>query len=674
MLILFLVMAQRLVCVETQPLIDAIKPYDVEIVPKEYAEWTITVDEKYVRNESELIKGSVWAGIFSAGLGFLLSSAYFYGIYGSEHVEFDPTGAVIFTAETGIGGALLWYLLNRNAERYQKPFFKVTLKQNFGKKKVIVKNYSFELPGKENYEIIAKDIVKVLKESQPAIPFIAYVKDKEDVYNLAGEVMTRLPAGTEIKVIAEKWDKYYIQTPGGVEGWLSKDKIILVKPDVMKPFIKITEKKLKGPFLYLRGVVYDDKFIKKVEFAGEPLARADFLVDKGNYGDAYPFEIKYTVGPGEKLTLRAVDGIGKTTELPIGIETRKVDYVPKYAVLRTKSSANVYSEPTTKSTVLMRIAENEQIVSIGYKGDWFYLEGGGWIQSTLVEEIETELAGTGAIVLKPEEKIEKFVDVDINIPRTSMRNEDAIAIVIGNRDYEKVSPVEYALRDAKIMKKYLVNVLGYKEGNVILVENAKLSDFMTYFGTKDNYKGKLYDYVKPDKSDIFVYYSGHGAPGLRTQKGYFVPVDCDPQKVEMCGYSLDLFYENIDKIPARNKIIVIDACFSGADILKGISPIYIKVLRTYPMENTVIFTSTSGTEASCWYDEKRHSMFTYFFLKGLRGEADLNNDGNITYKELYEYISDKTEGVPYWSRRLYGFTQIPQMQPETAEGILVILK
>ena len=40
-------------------------------------------------------------------------------------------------------------------------------------------------------------------------------------------------------------------------------KIMFVKPDLMKLFIKITEKKLKSPFLYLRGVVYD-KLVRKV--------------------------------------------------------------------------------------------------------------------------------------------------------------------------------------------------------------------------------------------------------------------------------------------------------------------------------------------------------------------------------------------------------------------------
>ena len=49
-------------------------------------------------------------------------------------------------------------------------------------------------------------------------------------------------------------------------------------------------------------------------------------------------------------------------------------------------------------------------------------------------------------------------DIDENIIRTGMQNPDAIAVVIGNRVYDKpnVPPVEYATRDASAVKEYLI--------------------------------------------------------------------------------------------------------------------------------------------------------------------------------------------------------------------------
>ena len=77
------------------------------------------------------------------------------------------------------------------------------------------------------------------------------------------------------------------------------------------------------------------------------------------------------------------------------------------------------------------------------------------------------------------------------------------------------------------------------------------------FGTEKK-DGKLKDHVKPGKSDVFIYYSGHGALDPETKDGYFVPVDCDPAYVDVNGYSLDLFYKKINSLEANAKEITTD--------------------------------------------------------------------------------------------------------------------
>ncbi|RKZ24569.1 hypothetical protein DRQ20_06830, partial [bacterium] len=154
------------------------------------------------------------------------------------------------------------------------------------------------------------------------------------------------------------------------------------------------------------------------------------------------------------------------------------------------------------------------------------------------------------------------VDVDVNVPETGKENPYAIAVIIGNRRYEEpsVPDVEYAENDVRTMREYLIKTLGFKPENIIEVIDAKKSDFERIFGTESNYKGQLYSWVKRNVSDVFVYYTGHGAPDPNTKKAYFVPVDCHPDYVELNGYPLDLFYRNLSKLPARSIVVVIDAC------------------------------------------------------------------------------------------------------------------
>ncbi|MDW7694634.1 DUF6175 family protein [Flammeovirgaceae bacterium SG7u.111] len=264
-------------------------------------------------------------------------------------------------------------------------------------------------------------------------------------------------------------------------------------------------------------------------------------------------------------------------------------------------------------------------------------------------------------------------DVDVNIPSLNRVNKDAVAVIIGNRTYDSEIPsVDFALNDARTMKKYLIQTFGFREGNIIVEEDATQGNFQAIFGKEGDHKAKLYNYVKPGKSDVFVFYSGHGAPDPETKDGYFVPVDCDPSLVKFNGYSLNTFYQNLGQIEYKTLNVVIDACFSGSSdqgmLLKDISPVFIKSENTVLNdENAAVFTSCAPDQVSSWYRDKSHGLFTYFFLKGLQGDADNNSDRQLTVDELRTYLQDN---VTYMARRLNNREQDPQITGESDKVIL----
>ena len=57
-----------------------------------------------------------------------------------------------------------------------------------------------------------------------------------------------------------------------------------------------------------------------------------------------------------------------------------------------------------------------------------------------------------------------------------------------------------------------------------------------------------------------------------------------------------------------------------------------------------------------------------------KDKSDKNKDGKLTFKEIYEYVSDNTEGVPYYARRIHGVDQTPTIQGTGVENVFIEYK
>lgn len=271
-------------------------------------------------------------------------------------------------------------------------------------------------------------------------------------------------------------------------------------------------------------------------------------------------------------------------------------------------------------------------------------------------------------------------DVDTRLPRSNASKPNAIAVVIGERDYRHpdIPAVDFAINDARSIKNYLIKVLGYKESNIIYEENPTKASFDAIFGTSSNHRGRLYNWTKQGRSDVFIYYSGHGAPDTDTGQVYFLPSDTDPQAIGLTGYPLSLLFENVQKTASEkdvpNVFVIIDACFSGQSengpVIKNASPMNVVVKNPLlAMPNAVVMTSSRGSEISSWYPEKGHGMFTYFFLKALK-EKVRRGRGQVTVGDVHDFITDDSDGLPYYARRLHGRVQTPQTIGDRGKAIV----
>lgn len=244
-------------------------------------------------------------------------------------------------------------------------------------------------------------------------------------------------------------------------------------------------------------------------------------------------------------------------------------------------------------------------------------------------------------------------DIDQNIPMTSSIAENTFAVIIANEKYSNESQVEYAINDGRTFKEYCRKTLGIPDINIHFRENA----------TKNNIEQEI-DWVTKvaeafgSDAQIIIYYAGHGIPDEKTSTAYLLPVDGIGNNVRT-GYSLVSLYDKLSSLPARNVIVLMDACFSGTKrgegMLTSARGVAIRAKATQPQGNLLVFSAAQGEETAYPYQEKSHGMFTYFLLKKLQ-----ETKGNCTLGELSDYVKSQ---VARRSIVVNGKSQTPTMEP-----------
>lgn len=227
---------------------------------------------------------------------------------------------------------------------------------------------------------------------------------------------------------------------------------------------------------------------------------------------------------------------------------------------------------------------------------------------------------------------------------------DDLAVIVGIESYSDIaSKAPFAERDADAFKAH-VRALGVPERNIVLLKGSKAGRASLV----KNLEQWLPRMAKAD-SRVYFYFSGHGAPDVKTGQAYLVPWDGDPNFLESTAYPVAQLYRKLGELPAKQVLVAMDSCFSGAGgrsvLASGARPLVSKVeTGAVPAKITVLAASASN-EISGSLDDKGHGAFTYFLLQGL-------DAGKTTPKSLVDYLTPRVQDE---ARRL-NRDQTPQLQ------------
>ena len=269
---------------------------------------------------------------------------------------------------------------------------------------------------------------------------------------------------------------------------------------------------------------------------------------------------------------------------------------------------------------------------------------------------------------------------DVDSALAQVRNPHGVAVIIGNKNYTGTGQVRFAHRDAKAFRRYVVGVLGFDPDNVIHLKDATQAQMVGLFGNRHDPKGKVWFYLDPDEgrkvSDVVVYYSGHGMPGLdnKTPGAYLLPTDANPNNPRLNGYSIDVLYRNLAKLPARSVSVFLDACFTGQAgdgqaILKASPIIRVAALPDSVAKNMTVLTAARKNQLAYWDEKSRHGMFTHHLLDALYGKGDADGDGKVTAKETQGYLRSYMRRAV---RRLYQRDQVAELLDGSGKGAAVL--
>jgi hypothetical protein len=245
-------------------------------------------------------------------------------------------------------------------------------------------------------------------------------------------------------------------------------------------------------------------------------------------------------------------------------------------------------------------------------------------------------------------------DVD-QIPATTagfQRSSDYL-LSIGLSSYRTphLAARKYAALDAEMVATYFQSLGGVPKSNIRLLQD--------WSALRPDIEEALLDWL-PSKitsdSVVTIYFAGQAvvSPAGDT---FLIPYDGAVESITRL-YPLKDLETALGRLKAKQVVFV----FDGTVLKNGAAGRAKVSLPKWAGTNESVLhlIATTGFGKSLESDTLRHGLFTYYFLRALRGEADSDRNGEVTIGETAAYVNRK---VPMAARSEFKQEQQPQVLP-----------
>ena len=216
------------------------------------------------------------------------------------------------------------------------------------------------------------------------------------------------------------------------------------------------------------------------------------------------------------------------------------------------------------------------------------------------------------------------------------------ALIVGIDNYPS-SPLNGCVNDANAIANTLeTNGDGSPNFSIRLVTSPSVDV------TRSSLKEAIEQLFSGESDMALLYFSGHGF--IKSTGGYLVTVDASRYDE---GVSMDEILTMANQSKAKNKVIILDCCHSGALGSPSITGNNLAQLS----EGLSVLTASRKNESAMEIDGS--GVFTSLVVDALKGgAADLR--GNVTSGSVYAYVD---EALGAWEQRPIFKTNITRFAP-----------
>ena len=216
-------------------------------------------------------------------------------------------------------------------------------------------------------------------------------------------------------------------------------------------------------------------------------------------------------------------------------------------------------------------------------------------------------------------------------------NRWALLVGINSYEYEEFGDLEFCINDVEALEK----VLSELKYTVCCMRDDKSRENNKLFPTKRNILKKLEYICKEAKENdlILVHFSCHG---LREDgKHYLIADNTSYDELEEDALKLTDVKNLIIESKAKKKVMFLDACHLGVDVgRKAVADAAFVESVIKEARGFALIAASTAQQAAQEVKDKKHGLFTYYLLEGLRGNCK-DEYGYVTVQNLYDYIHYK---------------------------------